>query len=98
MPAVVARTDGAGWRVEGSWPDVAVANRPARGRRPARVDAKVACHERVIQASNGNSTGSRKQAAQQHLLDPTPRGGTTLDGSGRQRKPAPRPGRVRSPT
>jgi hypothetical protein len=49
MPAVVARTDGAGWRVEGSWPDAAVANRPARGR-PARVDAKVACHERVIQS------------------------------------------------
>jgi integrase/recombinase XerC len=27
MPAVVARTDGAGWWVEGSWPDAAVANR-----------------------------------------------------------------------
>lgn len=27
MPAVVARTDGAGWRVEGSWPDAELANR-----------------------------------------------------------------------
>jgi site-specific recombinase XerD len=27
MPAVVARTDGAGWRVEGSWPDAGLANR-----------------------------------------------------------------------
>jgi integrase/recombinase XerC len=27
MPAVVARTDGMGWRVEGSWLDAAVANR-----------------------------------------------------------------------
>ena len=27
MPAVVARTDGAGWQVEGSWPDTGLANR-----------------------------------------------------------------------
>jgi site-specific recombinase XerD len=27
MPAVVAGTDGAGWRVEGSWPDAELANR-----------------------------------------------------------------------
>jgi integrase/recombinase XerC len=27
MPAVVARTDGMGWRVEGSWPDAGLANR-----------------------------------------------------------------------
>jgi integrase/recombinase XerC len=27
MPAVVARTDGVGWRLEGSWPDAEVANR-----------------------------------------------------------------------
>lgn len=44
MPAVVARTDGAGWWVEGSWPDAAVANRflahlVARAFSPATVRA-----------------------------------------------------------
>jgi len=27
MPAVVVRTDGAGWQVAGSWPDTGLANR-----------------------------------------------------------------------
>jgi integrase/recombinase XerC len=44
MPAVVARTDGAGWRVEGWWPDAGLANRflahlAARAFSPATVRA-----------------------------------------------------------
>ena len=44
MPAVVAGTDGAGWQVEGSWPDTGLANRflahlAARAFSPATVRA-----------------------------------------------------------
>jgi hypothetical protein len=44
MPAVVARRDGVGWRLEGAWPDAEVANRflahlVARAFSPATIRA-----------------------------------------------------------